>query len=194
MKKIIFALLIVAAGCSSTSIINSWKAPDATYSPEQFKKVAVLAITKDEQTRKTAEDQIVSNHKALHTTYSLFSSAQLGDDTLKVKNMLKEQGFDAIIVMRLITTKSKSTYVQGGVNPAYTQNYIFYYPDYLKSGSYATDLEYIIATNFYSLTQNKLLWSGVTKSTNPEKVDKLVNEVAKEVVFKMKEDKFIPEK
>ena len=105
-----------------------------------------------------------------------------------------EQGFDAIIVMRLITTKSKSTYVQGGVNPAYTQNYIFYYPDYLKSGSYATDLEYIIATNFYSLTQNKLLWSGVTKSTNPEKVDKLVNEVAKEVVFKMKEDKFIPEK
>lgn len=194
MKKIIFALLIVAAGCSSTSIINSWKAPDATYTPEQFKKVAVLAITKDEQTRKTAEDQIVSNHKALHTTYSLFSSAQLGDDTLKVKNMLKEQGFDAIIVMRLITTKSKSTYVQGGVNPAYTQNYIFYYPDYLKSGSYATDLEYIIATNFYSLTQNKLLWSGVTKSTNPEKVDKLVNEVAKEVVFKMKEDKFIPEK
>ena len=33
---------------------------------------------------------------------------------------------------------------------------------------------YVIATNIYSLTKDKLVWSGVTASTNAKKLDKLV--------------------
>jgi hypothetical protein len=84
--------------------------------------------------------------------------------------------------------------VQGGHNQAYVQNGIYYFGDYVKAGSFATDMDYIVSTNFFSLKTEKLLWSGVTASTNPKKLDKLINEVAKEIVFKMKEDKFIPEK
>ncbi len=194
MKRLFFALSILVAGCSSTYIVNSWKAPGATLSPDQFKKVLVLVLAKEEDARKVAEDQIVSNHKLLNVSYPLFTTKQLGKDTLKVKNMIKEQGYDAIIVMRLITVKSKSTYVAGGHNPAYQQNGIYYFPDYLSSSSYATDMEYIVSTNVFSLKDEKLLWSGVTASTNPKQLDKVVNEVAKEVVYKMKEDKFLPEK
>jgi len=195
MKKLFFALCILAAGCSSsTYIVNSWKEPGATYTPEQFKKGLILVLAKDENVRKTAEDLIVASHPNLHASYPLFTTKQLGDDTLKVKNMMLEQGYDAALIMRLLTTKAKSTYAQGGVNPAYTQNYIFYYPDYLKSGTYVTDLQFIVATNFYSLKDGKLLWSGVSESTNPKKIDKLITQVAKEVVYKMKEDKFIPAK
>ena len=194
MKKLFFALCILAAGCSSTSIVNSWKAPGATYSPEQYKKALVVVLAKDEQSRKTAEDLIASNNKTLHVSYPLFTCKQLGDDTLKVKNMIKEQGYDALLVMRLLTTKAKSNYVQGGYNQAYVQNGIYYFGDYVKSGSYATDMDYIVSSNFYSIKGEKLVWSGVTASTNPKKLDKLINEVAKEIVFKMKEDKFIPEK
>jgi hypothetical protein len=194
MKRLFFSLCILAAGCSSTSIVNSWKAPGATLSPDQFKKVLVLVLAKEEDARKVAEDQIVSNHKLLNVSYPLFTTKQLGQDTLKVKNMIKEQGYDAIIVMRLITVKSKSTYVAGSHNPAYQQNGIYYFPDYLSSSSYATDMEYIVSTNVFSLKDEKLLWSGVTASTNPKQLDKVVNEVAKEVVYKMKEDKFLPEK
>lgn len=195
MKKIITVLfiLIIAAGCSSTSIINSWKAPNETLTPEQYKKVLVLVLAKDDKVRKTAEDKIVSNHKLLHVSYPLFTTKELGQDTLKVKDMVKKLGYDAIIVMRLITTKAKSTYVSGGHNQAYQSNGIYYYPDYLNASSYATDMEYIVSTNVWSLKNEKLLWSGVTESTNPKKIDKVVNEVAKEVVYKMKEDKFIPE-
>jgi hypothetical protein len=194
MKKIFFALCILAAGCSSTSIVNSWKAPGATLTTEQFKKVLVLVMTKDEEARKVAEDQIASNHKLLNVSYPVFSLKQLGQDTLKVKNLVKEQGYDAIIVMRLITTKAKTTYVAGGHNQAYYKNGIYFYGDYLNSSSYATDMDYIISTNFFSLRDEKLLWSGVTASTDPKKLEKVINEVAKEVVYKMKEDKFIPEK
>jgi hypothetical protein len=193
MKKFLFALCILAAGCSSTSIVNSWKAPNATYTPEKFKKVLVLVLAREEEARKQAEDQIVSDYKSLHASYPVFSLQQLGKDTLKVKNMVKEQGYDAVLTMRLITTKAKSTYVQGGVNPAHTENFIFYYNDYYKAGSYATDMNFIVASNFFSLSDEKLLWSGVSETANPKKIDKLIKDVAKEVVYKMKEDKFIPE-
>jgi hypothetical protein len=194
MKKIIFALCVLVAGCSSTSIINSWKEPGAAYTSEQFKKVLVVVLAKDEQARKIAEDQIVSSYKVLHVSYPIFTTKQLGDDTLKVKNMIKDQGYDAALILRLITTKAKSTYVQGGHNQAYNKNGIYYFPDYVNAGSYATDMEYIVSSNFFSLKDGKLLWSGVTESTNPKKIDALINGVAKEVVYKMKEDKFIPSK
>ena len=191
MKKIFFALCILAAGCSSTSIINSWKAPGATLSPDQYKKVLVVVMAKDENARKAAEDKIVSNYKALQASYPVFTIKDLGEDTLKVKNKVKEQGYDAIIVMRLITVKAKSTYVAGSRNQAYQKNGIYYFGDYLNSSSYATDMQFIVSTNVWSIKDEKLLWSGVTESTDPKKIDKLVNEVAKEVVYKMTEDGFI---
>ncbi|MEI6680744.1 MAG: hypothetical protein WCL21_19200 [Mariniphaga sp.] len=194
MKKLFFALCILAAGCSSTSIINSWRAPGATLTPEQYKKVLVVVLAKDETARKVAEDKIVSNHKALHASYPVFTIKQLGQDTLKVKNTIKEQGYDAIVVMRLITTKAKSTYVVGSHNQAYQQNGIYYFGDYLNSSTYATGMQFIVSTNVWSLKDDKLLWSGVTESTDPKKIDNLVNAVAKEVVYKMTQDGFIPGK
>ncbi len=194
MKKIFFALCILVAGCNSTYILNSWKAPDATYSPDKYKKVLILVLAKNEKSRKLAEDKIASKYKALHVSYPVFTMKQLGADTMAVKNMIKEQGYDAALIMRLITTKAKSTFAQGGVNQAYMKNGIYYYPDYINSGTYVTDMDYIVATNFYSLADSKLLWSAVTSSTNPKKIDKVVSQVAGELVYKMKEDKFILEK
>lgn len=193
MKKLFFLLCILAAGCNSTSIINSWKAPGAAYTPEEFKKVLVLALIDNADGRKEAEEQIASSNKALHPSYPLFAYQDFVKDSIKIKNMLLADGYDGAVVLRLITTRTKSTFVQGGVNPAYTQNYIFYYNDYYKSGGVATDEYYIVATNFYSLKQNKVLWTGVTESANPKKLNKLIKGVSKEVGYKMREDKFIPE-
>ena len=60
---IILTVLLAAlffAGCSSTTMQSSWKAPGASYTKEQFKKVMVVALFKDETTRRVAEDKIVA--------------------------------------------------------------------------------------------------------------------------------------
>jgi hypothetical protein len=191
MKKYLFGLCLLAFGCTSTSIMNSWKAPGETLTSAEYKKVLIVAYVKDEKGRKMVEDELVKMNKLFHPSYTEFSIAQLQGDTSKIINMVKEKGYDAAIVLKLITTKAKSTYVAGGVNPAYS-NQIFYFNDYYKASSYAKDMDYIIATNIYSLTKNKLIWSGVTSSTNPKKLDKLVNSVAKEVATKVREDKLVP--
>jgi hypothetical protein len=191
MKKFFFLLSLAAFGCTSTSIMNSWKAPGETLTPAEYKKVLIVAYVKDEQGRKNAEDELVKINKSFRPSYNEFTLAQLQGDTSKIISQVKEKGYDAAIVMKLITTKAKSTYVAGGVNPAYS-NQIFYYNDYYKSSSYATDMDYVISTNIYSLTKNKLIWSGVTTSTNPKNIDRLVNSVAKEVALKVREDKLVP--
>jgi len=195
MKKILYALCFLLAGCgSSTSIVNSWKAPDAKVTPGEYKKVAVLVAVKDQGARKAAEDQLATLNKAFHVTYTMFTSKQVDTDSARLVNMLKTEGFDAILGMRLVGKVPDTKYAQGGKNPAYQQNYIFYYSDPLKNGEYVTDWEYLIATSFYSLKENKLLWTGLTQTSNPKKLEQLIDNVAKEVASKMQEDKFIPEK
>jgi hypothetical protein len=193
MKKIFFALCILVAGCNSTSIMNSWKAPGETLTPAEYKKVMVVAYVKDEKGREIVEDEIAKFNKSFSPSYPEFTGEQIMQDTAKLKSQVKAKGYDAVIIMKLITTKAKSTYVQGGTNPAY-DNYIFYYNDYYKSGSFATDMEFIISTNIYSLTKDKLLWTGVTSSTNPKNVDKLVKGVGKAVAFQVREDKLVIDK
>jgi len=190
MKKLFFALCILAAGCTSTSIMNSWKAPGETLTPKEYKKVMVVAYVKDEKARKEVEDQLAKFNKSFSPSYTEFSGEQIMKDSAMLKKQAKDKGYDGVIIMRLITTKAKSTFVAGGVNPAYS-NQIFYYNDYYKASSYATDMEFVIATDIYSLTKDKLIWSGVTASTNPKKLDKLVKSVAKEVAYQVREDKLI---
>lgn len=190
MKNLFIALCILAAGCTSTSVMNSWKAPGETLTPGEYKKVMVVAYVKDAKARKQVEDQLSKFNKTFTPSYTEFSGEQIMKDSATLKKQAKDKGYDGVIIMRLITTKAKSTFVAGGVNPAYS-NQIFYYNDYYKASSYATDMEFVIATDIYSLSKDKLIWSGVTASTNPKKLDKLVKSVAKEVAYQVREDKLV---
>jgi hypothetical protein len=195
MRKIFFSFCILVAGCgSTTTIVNSYKAPEATYTPGEFQKVAVVAVVKDEAARKMAEDKIASYNKTFHASYPLFSQKEGIADSLKIVNILKAEGFDAVLVMRLVGIVPNTKYAQGGYNQASVHNGIFYYTDYLNAGAFVTNMDYLISTSLYSFKYNKIMWTGLTKSTDPKKIDKLVNSVVKEVAFQMEQDKFIPAK
>ena len=59
MKKYLVLLIAVLAlsGCgSNTSIVNSWRDPKITVAQEHFKKVLVVALVKDEASRRVAEN------------------------------------------------------------------------------------------------------------------------------------------
>lgn len=56
MKKYLFLLIIVFAlsSCgSNTSIVNSWRDPKVTVAQENFKKVLVVVLVKDEAFEKS---------------------------------------------------------------------------------------------------------------------------------------------
>ena len=96
--------------------------------------------------------------------------------------------------MRLADVEKETSYVPGTTS-AYYGGYGRYYGYgagmYSSPGYYTTDKNYFVETTVYSVEPDKLLWTGTTKTVNPTKIEKTVNEIADVVSDKMKKDGFL---
>jgi len=62
---------------------------------------------------------------------------------------------------------------------------------YWNPGTITTDRVIGLETNIYNVKDEGLIWTGLTKTTNPGNVEKLVMEVAGVVRAKLREQKLI---
>ena len=199
MKNYILSLLVVSAlaSCSpSTQIVKTWKEPGATVIAAPENKTMIIALVKDETSRRVIEDELVKRIKAT----SVPSYTMLTPDMLKAASdadltrILTENKFTHILLMRLADIEKETSYVPG-TTTGYYGGYGMYYGYgaslYSTPGYYTTDKNYFIETMIYSVTPNKLLWSGTTKTVNPTKINNTVNDIADVVTAKMKQDSFL---
>ncbi len=196
MKKHFFAAIacvymLIMWSCTSTTMQSSWKAPGATYSKEQFKKVMVMALLKDETTRRMAEDKLVSKDSTFRASYDVLGTDQQNMSEAAVEKFVAEHGFDGIVTMRLVDIQNSTSYVPGTYQGGYYGWYGMNYGGFYTPGYYREDQNYIIETNVFSVKQNKVLWSGITSTLDPVNMDKTVDEVWTAVIARMKEQGFI---
>jgi len=199
MKNLIGSLLIMCTICScgpSTKIEKSWVEPGARVAPDPQNKVMVIALVKDETSRRVIEDELVKRIKTpAVASYQFLTSEMIkaaSDEALN--NMITKEKFTHVLLMRLADIEKETSYVPG-TTTGYYGGYGMYYgygaAMYSTPGYYTTDKNYFIETTIYSVSPNKLLWTGTTKTVNPSKVNKAVNEIADVVVAKMKQDGFL---
>ena len=202
MKKIILPVLIIitalVASCSSTKITSSWREPDKAVVVEKLNKVLVVALFKDEISRHKAEDQMASYLKGkgiVSYNYLDASFNKANEELLRTK--IKADGFDAAVTMRLVDVDKEKIYTPGNTSfyPTYYRNFSGYYyrswNNYSTPGYYSTTKTYTIETNVYSIKEDKIIWSGLTETTNPDGVNKMTAEVSKAVYGKMVKEGFI---
>jgi hypothetical protein len=194
MKKMFIVLSILASSCSSTKIVQSWKAPEASYTPEKFQKILIIALAKDEPMRRLAEDKFASRSSNFHASYLIYPNKQIIGDEDRFKSVLVENGFDGIVTLRLISKDKENNWVAGNYTGNYWEYRRNYYTPYYQAGYFDENTTYYIETTLFSVKQDKLLWSGITSSTNPSSLKKTIDEMLKEVVERMKKENFIPEK
>jgi len=199
MKNLIGSLLIMCTICScgpSTKIEKSWVEPGARVAPDPQNKVMVIALVKDETSRRVIEDELVKRIKTpAVASYQFLTSEMIkaaSDEALN--SMITKEKFTHVLLMRLADIEKETSYVPG-TTTGYYGGYGMYYgygaAMYSTPGYYTTDKNYFIETTIYSVNPNKLLWTGTTKTVNPSKVNKAVNEIADVVVAKMKQDGFL---
>jgi hypothetical protein len=176
------------AACASTTFISSWKAPNQLPLDPHGQKVAAVFICMDEGSRRTAEDELVrklNEHGASGVaSYSLISGDEL-TDMERVKERLASAGVDGIVTLRVIDEKQKFTVTYDDSPPALAP-YYWRFTDFWGYGwnrPYApaevtTSTILRIETLVYSLKRDTLLWAGTSRTTNPSKVTRLVEEVA----------------
>ena len=202
MKRIIIpALIIITAlitSCSSTQITSSWREPDKAVVVGKLNKVLVVALFKDETSRHRAEDQMAGYLKGKGiASYNYLNASfnKANEELLRTK--IKADGFDGAITMRLVDVEKETTYTPGNMSfyPQYYRNFSGYYhrswSNYSSPGYYSTTKIYTIETNVYSIKEDKIIWSGLTKTTKADGVKKITEEVAEAVYKKMVKEGFI---
>jgi hypothetical protein len=179
--------------------VSSWSQPKKEVRLINLKKVLVVALFNNETTRRRAEDQMVEYLKGKGVvSYNYLDDNFNKNNEEAIQRLIKKDGFDAAITMRLIDVEKDKVYVPNNnqnMGPAYYRNFGGYYnrnyPFYSDRGYYANTKVYTVETIVFSILQDKIIWTGVTKSTNPDGVAKMTEEVANVVYKKMLKQGFL---
>ena len=182
------AIVLTLCACASTKLVESWSDPQA--GPIQFKKVIAFFIIGDESIRKAAEDELVRQMERTQgvASYTLIPESDL-KDLDKLKGWVQREGFDGAVAMRLVGLEQKKSWVPGRYPGVYNNFYGYYgyaRPFGYDPGYMVKDTNVSVETNVYSLTEDKLIWSGVSETFNPDSAAKLVDDVARLVAKDLK--------
>ena len=179
----LMAVLALSA-CASTSFVSSWKAPDATPLQMKGEKVAAVVMLQNGPSRRAAEEALARELTERGVIgvpmYKVLPDATPGNEAA-ARTALESEGFAGVVVMRPIATQreiSSTPVMYAG--PVYGGYWGGYY-GYGWGAPYAeirTDTIVSVETLVYSLTQNKLVWAGQTRTMNPTNVNSFVDELA----------------
>jgi hypothetical protein len=166
---------------AKTKLVQSWADPDA--SNYQFSKVLALAVLDNAELRRRAESAMVRNIKRVKAIPSQTVLPEGAErDVELTKKMLRDEGFDSAVVLRLFSSSSKTQYVAPHVPINYNSYYAYTTAAWMSSatpGFVKYDQIVQVEMLFYSLTKDKLLWSGIIESSNPQDASKLIDGIAK---------------
>ncbi len=194
------AVVALAVGCSSTALQQSWKDPGATAILPAGKVLAV-AISKNPALRRAAEDEMVRliGPENATASYSLLGEGDLRNSEA-ARAKVERAGFTYAFTLRPVS-KSQELSWSPGSPAAYPRPYrgfwgyygwgwgAYYDPGYVR-----TDTILQVETILYSLADDKVIWAGVTKTTNPTNAEKLVREIAAAAAKDMRKQGLLPPK
>ena len=166
-----------------TRMVQRWVAPDvARY---KFDHVLTLCIVKDQSIRQSVEDAMAARVKKGNAfpSYNILGEAELGDKE-QAKRKILQMGFDGAVIMRPLRVEDRVNYVPGSYPPYYGSFWGYYgwawpalyTPDYVY-----TDKIVQVETTIFSIKDDKLLWTSLSETTNPESARDVVLGIAKEI-------------
>jgi len=196
---------LLLSACAST-FVSTWKAPDAAPLELRGQKVAAVVMMKNEASRRAAEDTLARDITARGAqgvaAYTIVPEITPGKEAA-ARAALEKAGVQGIVVMRPLAVDKKivekpNTYLE----PEYSSFFDGYYG--MGSGQqYAapvslgnqvrSEITVTVETLVYSMKQNKLVWSGRSKTTDPEDVDALLHTIAAATAKELTKQKLIRE-
>ena len=205
MKRILvmvalLAIAVAAVSCGSTTTMSQrWS--DPAYVGQPGAKMMVIALAKSERnqyTWETAFSQALTKEKVTPLVGSKFLPANSAADEPTLKAAIKESGANLAAVTHLIAVDKETSYVPGTTYytpaPAYYGMYGYYNSAYgmvNDPGYYQENTIVKLETNVYDVASEKLVWSGVTETLNPETAQDVANSVAYKVTEDMVKSKVI---
>jgi len=202
---VLFVASALLAACASTGFVSTWKAPDAQPLQLQGAKVAAVVMVNNEASRRVAEDKLASEITARGGVgvpmYSIYPDTKPSNEPA-ARAALEQAGMQGIVVMRPVSVEKEvsSTPVTYSA-PMYRGYWGAYYGAgwgtpwglaTVSGGDIHTDTIVQVETLVYSLKQNKLVWGGQSKLTNPSSIDKTIEKLATAAAKELQKEGLIP--
>jgi hypothetical protein len=194
------SLALLAVG--SPKLELSWKNPN--FSGGTFKNILVLALNGKAANRAEFEDELVSaisrpGGKAAPSYEFIPRPDSTPIDMNDLRELVKEQKFDAIVVARLTKRDTKTTYVPGEVYTPYPYYGTFYgyygalYPVIYSPGYMQTEKEAQVEVNVYATAKpdGELVWTGTTNTFEVSSAMKAIKDLVKIVTKELEKQTII---
>lgn len=178
----IVSVIILLNACSSVKVLNSWKADNASTVKE--KNLLVIARTDNNTARIAFENEIVNQltAKGIKATASFTKYPKLNPDKKitdekadMIKSMLKDAGFNGVVLTVIKETQELSKTVTEGGGYAggtyygyYPRYYGGFYGYYYNPMSYSTLGNYVEQTSTTYTSKNYILETVVYNLDEPE--------------------------
>jgi len=190
------ALILGAAGCSSTRLVNHWENPQ--YAPARFNRVMVVGVSRQASVRRTFEDAFVARLKAegVDAVPSYVLAPEDGQvDETRLQQAIRQANADGVLMTRLVRVERKTQVTPGyytpgpavGLYPWYSAAWFGYYE---PPRVYQYDV-YISETSLYDVRQNQLVWSGTVETTAPGNLNKEIQRYVATVIKALKKDNIL---
>ena len=196
-------VLLGVTACATTSFKSTWREPTAQTLDLSGKKVLAAVISNRQAVRLAAEDALartISERKVEALPSYQVLPGELARDTARAREVLTANGFEAIVVMRLLGREKQTTYTPGSatyVGGYYGSTWSYWgygWGAVYSPGYYREDQVYTVETTVYSVSQNKLIWAGQSETTNPSDVDSFMREIVPAIGHEMRKAGLLPSK
>jgi len=189
------AAIVVSA---DTKFTSSWHAPEAAGVSFAGKKVAALVISHDQNLRVASEEKLVAGLATRGitavATYRMIPKEEL-ENPERAKGWYERSGVEGVVALRPVSADRRVNYQP----PMWSQPYystLWGYYGYgwtvvYDPGSVTVDTVLVVETMIYSVPQDKLLWGGVSETTNPKTAQAFIADLIKTAVKEMKKQKLI---
>jgi hypothetical protein len=205
-KKWALLLTLIASlaflATAAPKLVLSWKNP--SYEGGTFKNILVLALNGKAANRAEFEDRLVAAISRpgakVYPSYEFIARPDATPIDMKdLRELVREQKFDAIVVARLTKKDTKTTYVPGQVYTPYPYYATFYgyynalYPVVYTPGYMKSEKEAQVEVNIYSTAQpdGELVWTGTTNTFESSSVLKVIKDLVKVVTKELEKQNLI---
>jgi len=176
---LVAAMLALGACATSTTLTSTWAEPSA--GPLDYKKILVAFQSPDKNRRGGAEVRMKQRIPGAMSSNTVFLQGE-ERDIERVKARIRELGFDAVVVMRVVGVDKSQVYVPPSSYTTATDYNMYGYwqtgwvhvydPGYTKETTVAT-----VETLLYQVDGEKLIWVSRGQTLNPKDVPGSIDEI-----------------
>jgi hypothetical protein len=200
-RSMLLGLLLLFGCASSSTFTSKWKSPEAAPLAFRGNKVAAAVIAKDADRRRLAENrlaqQIAVRGAEGRTMHSLLPGATAGSEQ-EMRAALEAANVKGLIVMEPVyvhrDVRITPAYEGGGSaslwGGSYGTGFAVSYSTPREAKVTESTVVYV-ETRVYSLEQNKLVWAAQSRSTDPDTLTELIEELSAAIASELQKDGLI---